>query len=50
MGFHAARSRFATLMSKLDELHTLSEKHARILLRVEPAQMEPLMREILDLA
>ncbi len=34
---------------QMDELHQMSEKHARILLRVKPAEMEPLMREILDL-
>lgn len=48
-GFHAARSLYALFVCRMDDLQSMSDKHARILLRVRPAEIEPLMKEILDL-
>jgi len=40
---------FPQLMSKVKELSMLAEVHGRILLDVNPQEIEPIMLEILDL-
>ncbi|CAG2110546.1 unnamed protein product [Medioppia subpectinata] len=44
-----AKLKFLRLMSKLEELHTLNEKHVKIYLEVDPQDVGPLLLEILDL-
>jgi hypothetical protein len=40
---------FPLLMTKMRELNALAEVHSRILLDVNPQEIEPIMLEILDL-
>ena len=40
---------FLKLMSKLEELHNLHDKHVSIYLEVDPQDVGPLLLEILDL-
>ncbi|XP_058813101.1 nuclear hormone receptor HR96 [Topomyia yanbarensis] len=44
-----ARSIFLKLMQKISELHRLSDEIISVYLDVNPAQVEPLLREIFDL-
>ncbi|XP_054152877.1 nuclear hormone receptor HR96-like [Oppia nitens] len=44
-----AKLKFLRLMSNLEELHILNEKHVKIYLEVDPQDVGPLLIEILDL-
>lgn len=44
-----AKSTFLKLMKKINELHKLNETIVNVYLDVNPAQVEPLLREIFDL-
>nr|KAG5695804.1 hypothetical protein BaRGS_013402 [Batillaria attramentaria] len=47
--FEYAQEYFVAVLDKLSELKSLSDRHSRILLQVNPSQIEPLMLEILNL-
>ncbi|ESO86481.1 hypothetical protein LOTGIDRAFT_97589, partial [Lottia gigantea] len=47
--FEFAKNYFVAILSKLYELKTISDNHARVLLQVDPAEIEPIMLEILNL-
>ena len=47
--FEFAQDYFVAVMTKLSELKDLSDEHSRILLQVNPSQVEPLMLEVLNL-
>ncbi|XP_064631107.1 nuclear hormone receptor HR96-like isoform X2 [Lineus longissimus] len=47
--FYRARQLFPRILAKLDELQELTENHGRVLLHVNPSEIEPLMLEIFDL-
>jgi hypothetical protein len=44
-----ARLMFARLVAKLAEVRTLNEEHSHVLLKLNPAGIQPLMKEVLDL-
>ncbi|XP_074643728.1 vitamin D3 receptor B-like [Tubulanus polymorphus] len=44
-----ARNLYPRLLSKLDELQQLTENHGKVLLHVNPNEIEPLMLEVFDL-
>ncbi|KAL8567915.1 hypothetical protein ACOMHN_059037 [Nucella lapillus] len=47
--FEFAQEYFVAILGKMSELKSLSDKHSRILLQVNPSQVEPLMLEVLNL-
>ncbi|XP_076461958.1 vitamin D3 receptor B-like [Babylonia areolata] len=47
--FEFAQRYFVAILEKVSDLKKLSEQHSRILLQVNPSQIEPLMLEILNL-
>ncbi|KAK7110450.1 vitamin D3 receptor-like isoform X2 [Littorina saxatilis] len=47
--FEFAQEYFVAILGKMSELKTLSDHHSRILLQVNPNQIEPLMLEVLNL-
>jgi nuclear receptor subfamily 1 group I len=47
--FEFAQEYFVAILSMQAELKALSDQHSRILLQVNPSQIEPLMLEVLNL-
>lgn len=47
--FRQARYLLPKLLSKMNELQEITENHGRVLLHVNPSEIEPLMLEIFDL-
>ena len=47
--FEFAQEYFVAILEKMSVLKSLSDQHSRILLQVNPSQIEPLMLEVLNL-
>ncbi|XP_025095026.1 nuclear hormone receptor HR96-like isoform X2 [Pomacea canaliculata] len=47
--YEHAHEYFAAILDRLSELKSVGEEHSRILLQVNPCQIEPLMLEVLNL-